>query len=85
MIPLYLLLCVCVCVLSHVQLFATPRTIARPTSLSMEFPRQEYRSGLPFPTPYNSYLFSITIQGLAQNSLVLNIIAYLKSQENQKQ
>ena len=26
-------------------------TIARQTPLSMEFSRQEYRSGLPFPTP----------------------------------
>ena len=44
--------CVCVCVcqlLSHVQLFATPWTIACQASLSMEFSRQEYWSGLPFP------------------------------------
>lgn len=27
---------------------------------------------------YNSYLFSFTIQVLAQNSLILNIIAYLE-------
>ena len=38
-------------VLSHVQLFMTPRTIARQTPLSVEFSRQEYWSGLPFPTP----------------------------------
>ena len=44
--------CVCVCVLvSHVQLFAIPRTIACQPPLSMEFPRQEYWSGLPFPSP----------------------------------
>ena len=30
---------------------ATPWTVAHQTPLSMEFPRQEYRSGLPFPTP----------------------------------
>ena len=35
--------------LSHVQLFATPWTVARGAALSMGFPRQEYRSGLPFP------------------------------------
>ena len=40
--------CVCVCVLSRIQLFATPET--RQALLSMEFPRQEYWSGLPFPT-----------------------------------
>ena len=37
--------------LSHVQLFATPRTVARQASLSMEFSRQEYWSRLPFPSP----------------------------------
>ena len=39
------------CVLGHVQLFANPWTVARQTSLSMEFPRQEYWSGLPSPSP----------------------------------
>ena len=40
-----------VCVLGHVQLFATPWTVARQAPLSMEFSRQEYWSGLPFPIP----------------------------------
>ena len=31
--------------------FATPWTIAHQTPLSMRFPRQEYWSGLPFPSP----------------------------------
>ena len=35
---------------SHVQLFATPWTIACQASLSLRFSRQEYWSGLPFPT-----------------------------------
>ena len=39
------------CSVSHVQLFATPWTIACQAFLSMEFSRQEYWSGLPFPTP----------------------------------
>ena len=43
--------CVCVCVLSHVQLFTTPWTVACQAALSMEFSRQEYWSGLPFPSP----------------------------------
>ena len=43
--------CVCLCVLSHVRLFALPWTIVHQAPLSMEFPRQEYWSGLPFPTP----------------------------------
>ena len=43
---------VCVCEsLSFVRLFATTRTVARQASLSMEFSRQEYWSGLPFPSP----------------------------------
>ena len=29
----------------------TPWTVAHQALLSMEFPRQEYRSALPFPTP----------------------------------
>ena len=37
--------------LSHVQLFATPWTIAHQAPQSMEFSRQEYWSGLPFPSP----------------------------------
>ena len=37
--------------LSHVQLFATPWTVAHQAPLSMEFFRQEYWSGLSFPSP----------------------------------
>ena len=37
--------------LSHVQLFATPWTVAFQATLSMGFSRQEYWSGLPFPSP----------------------------------
>ena len=36
---------------SHVQLFATPCTVARQAPLSMRFSRQEYWTGLPFPPP----------------------------------
>ena len=36
---------------SCVQLFATPWTVAHQASLSMGFPRQEYWSELPFPSP----------------------------------
>ena len=31
--------------------FATPCTVASQAPLSMGFPRQEYRSALPFPSP----------------------------------
>ena len=36
---------------SYVQLFATPWTAVYWAPLSMEFSRQEYWSGLPFPSP----------------------------------
>ena len=34
--------------LSHVQLFVTPWTVAHQAPLPMGFPRQEYWNGLPF-------------------------------------
>ena len=37
--------------LSHVQLFATPWTVAYQAFRSMGFSRQEYCSGLTFPSP----------------------------------
>ena len=46
----------CVLVFNHsvncVRFFATPQTLARQAPLSVEFSRQKYWSGLPFPTPY---------------------------------
>ena len=37
--------------LSCVRLFATPWTVVHQAPPSMEFSRQEYWSGLPFPSP----------------------------------
>ena len=37
--------------LSHVQIFATPGIVAYQAPTSMGFSRQEYWSGLPFPSP----------------------------------
>ena len=37
--------------LSHVLLFETPWTVAHQAPPSIEFSRQEYWSGLPFPSP----------------------------------
>ena len=37
--------------LSHSRLFVTPQTVACQAPLSMEFFRQDYWSGLPFPAP----------------------------------
>ena len=41
----------CLCVLSHVQLFATPWTVAHQAPLPMGLSQQEYWSRLPFPSP----------------------------------
>ena len=41
--------------LSRVRLFATPWTVAHQAPLSMGFSRQEYWSGLPFPSPEDRY------------------------------
>ena len=37
----------------RIQLFVTPWTIVHQAPLSMGFPKQEYWSGLPFPSPRN--------------------------------
>ena len=61
-VPLHIMLniwlvCVCVCIyekvksLSRVRLFVTTWTVAYQAPPSMEFSRQEYWSGLPFPSP----------------------------------
>ena len=42
---------ICVLSHSHVQLFATPWTITHQAPLSVEFSRQEYWIGEPFPSP----------------------------------
>ena len=47
----------CVCVLSCVQLFVTPWTIACQAHLSIEFSSQEYLSGLPLPTLLSQGIF----------------------------
>ena len=49
--PWCVCVCVCVCTLSYVWLFMTPWTVAPQAHLSMGFPKQEYWSGLPFPSP----------------------------------
>ena len=46
----------CMCVLSCVQLFATPGTAAHQVPLSVGISRQEYWSELPFPTPIQKIL-----------------------------
>ena len=60
--------------LSHVRLFATPWTIARQAPLSMGFSRQEYWSGLPFPTPGD-----LPNSGIEAASLESSALVYLVS------
>ena len=43
--------CIRVQLFSRVQLFATPWTVAHQAPLPIGFPRQEYRSGVPLPSP----------------------------------
>ena len=45
--------------LSHVQLFTTPWTVAYKVPPSVGFSRQEYWSGLPFPSPVHDWLLLI--------------------------
>ena len=54
-----------VCMLSRVRLFVTPWTIAYQTPLSMDFSRQDYWSGLPFPSPGDLHNPGIELESLA--------------------
>ena len=60
-----------VCMCAHLlQLIATLWTVAYQASLSVGFSRQEYWSGLPFPTPGN-----LPNQGIERSSLALPSLA----------
>ena len=50
-IRICMVIVLCMCVLSHVQRLTLCDSIALQAPLSMQFSRQEYWSGLPFPTP----------------------------------
>ena len=50
-LPLTIFLWLHVCVLSHVRLFATPWAVACQAPPSVEFSRQGFWNGLPFPPP----------------------------------
>ena len=54
--------------LSPVRLFGTPWTAAHQAPLSMIFPRQEYWSGLPFPS-----LGDLSDPGIEPRSLALQV------------
>ena len=50
---LFCMLIIFTCVLSHVRFFAILWTVAHQATLFIEFFRQEYWDGLPFPSPGN--------------------------------
>ena len=60
--------CVCVCVCLHAQLYTTLCNPMAP--LCMEFSRQEYWSGLPFPSP--GYLSNPGIKSVSLKSPALS-------------
>ena len=68
--------------LSHVQLFATPWIVAYQVSPSMGSSRQEYWSGLPFPSPgililkytLNHVLLLLTVFFFFLSTLLIDIL-----------
>ena len=75
--------CVCVCVcqlLSCVQLFATPWTVAFQVPLSMGFSRQGYWSGLPLPSCNYMALISLCfylLQACRHSHCLFSLCLYL--------
>ena len=65
----------CMLVFSHVQLFVTPWAVARQPPLSMGVPRQEYWSGLPFPSPEDLLDPGIETASLANPALAGRVFA----------
>ena len=69
------------CVLSQVQLFVTPWTLACQAPLPMEFSRQAYYSGLSFPTPVFIFMLgggesTLNFDKIIQNFHVWNIVFF---------
>ena len=65
--------------LSHVWLFVTPWTVARQAPLTMGFPRQEYWSRLPFPTPGDLPLPLLPFPG---DQTLVSCISYIGTPES---
>ena len=78
-ILLYIKYVSCLCEvkpLSHVRLFATPWIVAYKAPLSMDFSRQEYWNGLPFPS-----LGDLPKQGIELGSPALQADVYCLSHQ----
>ena len=65
--------------LSHVCLSVTPWTVAHWAPLSTGFPRQEYWSGLPFPSPMGSSLTQRSNLGLPHCRQILCCLSHQRS------
>ena len=71
--------------LSHVRLLATPWTAAYQGPPSMEFSRQEFRSGVPLPSPRGK---STAIQSYLkkhEKHRIDNLTLHLKQLENEEE
>ena len=75
--------CVCALSLSCVWLFATLGTVAHQTPLSMGFSRQEYWSGLIFPTPRDLPDWGITPISLMSPALASGFLYHCATCEAQ--
>ena len=51
MLPMYMLIYRCCCLVTKLVSFVIPWTVARQALLPVRFPRQEDWSSLPFPSP----------------------------------
>ena len=69
------------CVLSRVQLFGTPWIVASQDPLSIEFSKQAYWSGLPFPTPGDLPIPGIKPLSLASPALARGFFTTNASEE----
>ena len=67
---LTLMCLLCSHLLNHVWFFETPWTVTQQAPLSMGFSRQEYWSGLPFPTPGELPEAGIKLASLVSPTLV---------------
>ena len=62
------------CHFSHVQLLVTPWTVAHQVPLSMGFSRQEYRNGLPCPSPGDLSNPEIEPESLKSPALAYSVV-----------
>ena len=62
---------------SHVLLFVTLWTVARQAPLSMEFSREEYWSGLPFPSPI--YIYIRELQYIYIREVYNSVVTFMDS------